>query len=110
MPLVVQREPQHFSAEQTPRGPSPTTTWQAGNVGHSSPAIGGHRGPAGDGSGSAPVVRAEDLGVGAEVEPNPSQAGDGERQNVDDLADKVFRMLMRRLAVERERRGLQSWF
>ncbi len=110
MPLVVQREPQHFSAEQSPRQPSPTAPWQTGNVGHSSPAIGGHRGPTGHGSGSATVVSVDDLGVGTEVEPNAPQAGDGERPNVDELVDKVFRMLMRRLAVERERRGQQPWF
>jgi hypothetical protein len=54
------------------------------------------------------VVSVEDLRV--ETEPHPSPAGDGERPNVDDLVDKVFRRLMRRLAVERERRGWQPWF
>jgi hypothetical protein len=50
------------------------------------------------------------LQVGTETDPNPPQAGDGERPNVDDLVDKVLRKLMRRLAVEQERRGWQRWF
>jgi hypothetical protein len=56
------------------------------------------------------AVRNEDPGVRSEIEPNRPQAGDGERSNVDDLVDKVLRKLMRRLAVEQERRGSRRWF
>jgi hypothetical protein len=56
------------------------------------------------------AVRVEDLGVRSEIERNPPQTGDGERPNVDDLVDKVLRKLMRRLAVEQERRGWRRWF
>jgi hypothetical protein len=108
MPLAVQREPQRFSAEPIQGERFPTTAWQTGNAGRSPFTIGGHRTPTGHGSGAATVVSVEDLRV--ETEPHPSPAGDGERPNVDDLVDKVFRRLMRRLAVERERRGWQPWF
>ena len=110
LPLEVRREPQHFSAEQTPRGPSPTTAWRTGDGGQSPFAIGAARAPTGQGSGSVTAVPIEDSGVGTEVEPNPPAAGDGERPNVDDLVDKVLRKLMRRLTVEQERRGRQRWF
>jgi len=110
MPLMVQRQPQHHSAGQTPRAPSPATVWRTGDIGSSPSAEGGHRTPSEHRSGSATSVSIEDLEVGTETRPNPRHAGDGERPNVDDLVDKVLRKLMRRLAVEQERRGWQRWF
>lgn len=108
MPLAVQRESRRFSAEPAQGEQFPTTMWQTGNAGRSPFTIGGHRTPTGHGSGAATVVSVEDLGV--ETEPHPSPPGDGEVPNLDDLVEKVFRMLMRRLTVERERRGWQRWF
>jgi len=110
LPLVVQRQPQHHSAGQTPGEPSPATVWRTGDIQRSPFAEGGHRAPSGRGSGSATAVSIEDLEVDTETRPNPRHAGDGERPNVDDLVDKVLRKLMRRLAVEQERRGWQRWF
>jgi hypothetical protein len=110
LPLAVQRQAHRFSTEPAPRGASPATAWRTGEPGRSPFAIGAARTPTGQGSGSVTAVPIEDSAVGAEVEPNPPAAGDGERPNVDDLVDKVLRKLMRRLTIEQERRGRQRWF
>ena len=110
MPLAVQGQGRRLSGGVLQRERLPTNTWQTGDTGRSPSEISASPMSTGQGSGTMAAVRVEDLGVRSEIERNPPRAGDGERPNVDDLVDKVLRKLMRRLAVEQERRGWRRWF